>query len=266
MSSPVPNSPKVFISYSWDSDEHKDRVLTLADRLRSDGIDCTLDQYEVSPPEGWPRWMERQIRETDFVLMICTETYKRRVEGEEIPGKGHGVRWEGHLTYQDLYNAGSLNTRFIPVLLESGEFQHIPTPLQGTTFYKAHTEEGYEALYRHLTNQPNTPKGEVGKRRSLPPRERKQDFSQETQNDKPQPEEEENGKGFAINPGLNQRLKALEENIAMDLELLQQFENDLRYTTDPRQKIGYRQEIEKIKESLKHHQQEYAELKQPLGG
>lgn len=266
MSSPVPNSPKVFISYSWDSPKHKDRVLALADRLRSDGIDCTLDQYEVSPPEGWPRWMERQIREADFVLMICTETYLRRVLGEESPGKGHGVRWEGHLTYQDLYNAGTLNTKFIPVLLESGKFEHIPTPLQGSTFYKAHTEEGYEALYRHLTNQPYTLKPELGKLQPLPHRERKQDFSQGTQDDEPKPEEKEQNKGFAISPGLNQRLKALEENITMDIELLQQFENDLRYTTDPRKKIGYRQEIEKIKESLKHHQQEYAELKQQLGG
>jgi hypothetical protein len=121
--------------------------------------------------------MERQIQEADFVLMLCTETYCRRVKGEEIPGKGHGVRWEGNLIRQHLYNAGTLNTKFIPVLLESGEFKHIPTSLQGTTFYSAHTEEGYEALYRHLTNQPRTRKPELGKLKELPPRQRQQDFS-----------------------------------------------------------------------------------------
>lgn len=185
MSSQITNSPKVFISYSWDSAEHRDRVLALSDHLRADGIDCILDQYEVSPPEGWPRWMARQIREADFVLMICTETYKRRVEGEEIPEKGHGVRWEGHLTYQDLYNAGTLNTRFIPVLLESGKFEHIPDPLQGTTYYLAHTKEGYKALSHHITNQPNTPKPQLGKLRRLAPRERKQDFSEEALESEP---------------------------------------------------------------------------------
>ncbi|HEY9820529.1 MAG TPA: SEFIR domain-containing protein, partial [Candidatus Sericytochromatia bacterium] len=41
-------SPTVFISYSRDSREHKDRVLNLADRLRDDGIDCNIDQYEIS--------------------------------------------------------------------------------------------------------------------------------------------------------------------------------------------------------------------------
>ena len=33
--------PKVFISYSHDSPDHEARVLTLANRLRDDGIDAT---------------------------------------------------------------------------------------------------------------------------------------------------------------------------------------------------------------------------------
>jgi hypothetical protein len=50
-------SPEVFVSYSQDSVEHMEQVLQLSNRLRNDGIDCSIDQYEVSPPEGWPRWM-----------------------------------------------------------------------------------------------------------------------------------------------------------------------------------------------------------------
>src|SRR5258706_1844695 len=103
--------PKVFISYSHDSQEHADNVLELSDRLREDEIDCILDQYEDSLPEGWPRWMDRQIREADFVLMICTPTYYRRVMGKEQPGIGLGVRWEGNLIYQHFYNEGTLNTK-----------------------------------------------------------------------------------------------------------------------------------------------------------
>ncbi|WP_414590382.1 SUMF1/EgtB/PvdO family nonheme iron enzyme [Anabaena sp. CCY 9614] len=160
--------PKVFISYSWDSPEHQKRVLALSDKLREWGIDCNLDRYETSPAEGWPRWMAKQIEQANFVLVICTLTYKRRCEGEEEPGRGNGVRWEGHLTYQDLYNAGTLNRKFIPVLLESGKFEDIPKPLQGTTYYFAHTDEGYENLYRHLTNQPGYQKPRLGKLRPLP--------------------------------------------------------------------------------------------------
>ena len=35
--------------------------------------------------------------EKDFVLMVCTETYFRRVRDDEESGKGLGVRWEGRL-------------------------------------------------------------------------------------------------------------------------------------------------------------------------
>ena len=66
-------APKVFISYSHDTVAHQERVLDLADRLRADGIDAEIDQYNDSPPEGWPRWCERQIEAAGVVLMVCTE-------------------------------------------------------------------------------------------------------------------------------------------------------------------------------------------------
>ena len=44
---------------SHDTIAHQERVLSLADRLRSDGIDAEIDQYNAAPPEGWPLWCER---------------------------------------------------------------------------------------------------------------------------------------------------------------------------------------------------------------
>ena len=168
--------PIVFISYSHDSQEHADSVLALSDHLRADGIDCVLDQYEDSPPEGWPRWMDRQIQEADFVIMICTSTYYRGVMGEEEPGTGYGVLWESALIYQYLYNTGTLNTQFIPVLLEGANISDIPTPLQSATYYRLSTATGYEELYRRLTHQHRTLKPALGMLRALPPRERTEDF------------------------------------------------------------------------------------------
>lgn len=43
-------NPKVFISYSQDSVEFADKVLDLSNKLRREGIDAILDQYEESPP------------------------------------------------------------------------------------------------------------------------------------------------------------------------------------------------------------------------
>lgn len=78
--------PTLFISYSHDSREHEDRVLALADRLRQDGVDALVDQYNTAPPEGWPLWTDREIQKADFVALVCTENYLRRVEGRENLG------------------------------------------------------------------------------------------------------------------------------------------------------------------------------------
>jgi hypothetical protein len=144
---------KVFISYSHDSKEHSNRVLALSNRLRDDGLDCMIDQYVEAPPEGWPIWMKNQIKESDFVIIVCTETYYRRAEGKEKPGKGLGVKWESVLTIQDIYENDSENRRFIPVLFKPGDAQHRPEPLKPTNYYCIDTQDGYEKLYRRLTDQ-----------------------------------------------------------------------------------------------------------------
>src|SRR5262249_28317808 len=64
--------PRVFINYSHDSPGHADRVLALAARLRAEGIDCHLDQYETSPPEGWPRRSENQV-DARLRSVTCTK-------------------------------------------------------------------------------------------------------------------------------------------------------------------------------------------------
>ena len=123
--------PGVFISYSHDSPEHSDRVLELADRLRADGIDAIIDQYIQFPSEGWPAWCEAEIEKADFVLMVCTETYLRRVSRKEEPGVGHGVLWEGRLIYQYVYDSGSVNRKFVPGVVRGRLGCTRPGPGQG---------------------------------------------------------------------------------------------------------------------------------------
>jgi len=44
---------RVFISYSHDSEPHRERVLALSERLRRDGVETILDRYvQGSPTEG----------------------------------------------------------------------------------------------------------------------------------------------------------------------------------------------------------------------
>lgn len=43
------SNPKVFVSYSWDSEDHKTWVRELSERLIKNGIDVRLDQWHVAP-------------------------------------------------------------------------------------------------------------------------------------------------------------------------------------------------------------------------
>ena len=132
----------VFISYSHDSEEHRERVLALSERLRADGIETRLDQYlNGAPAEGWPRWMLDRLEEADFVLVVCTETYYRRFRGHEAPGQGQGVDWEGALITQELYDARSNTLKFVPVMFESLPRTFIPEPIRRLTHYPLTSQE-----------------------------------------------------------------------------------------------------------------------------
>jgi hypothetical protein len=132
----APSPPRVFISYSHDSSEHAERVLALAQRLRQDGVDAWIDQYENgTPEEGWPRWMLNRLDWAETVLLVCTETYYRRFRGHDDPDKGKGADWEGQLLTLDLYDAKSKTVNFVPILFSDLRKQFIPEPLRGVTHY-----------------------------------------------------------------------------------------------------------------------------------
>ncbi len=162
----MPDSPKVFISYSHDSDEHRRRVLDLADRLRAEGLDVSLDQFEV---DVTPRWMVQRIEESRFVLVVCTETYKKRFEGKESRG-GLGADFEGKTITQEIYERR--DGFAVPIFFEpdSGS-RDIPKVLRGLAYYRL--PKGYDALYRRLTGQHDTPAGPVGEIRKMPPKARR---------------------------------------------------------------------------------------------
>ena len=152
------DAPRVFVSYSHDSEDHARLVLALTDALCDRGIDAILDQNVFpGPEEGWPRWMDSNLDAAKFVLMVCTETYRRRVMGLEKPGRGLGVRWEGSLIFNRIYNDEPSGSRFIPILLPGSEPAHIPNSVQGHTRYQVMTfdreDPNFVYLLRHLTGQ-----------------------------------------------------------------------------------------------------------------
>lgn len=146
---------RIFVSYSHDHDAHVAEVSALATQLMEwGGLDVILDLWESHPAQGWTAWMEGEIKRADFVLMVCSQGYHDKLNGQTAPSHGKGVKWEGRIIRTLLYQAGTVSAKLVPVLLSNGQEAFIPTVLGDSTFYKAHTEAGFEALYRYLTGQP----------------------------------------------------------------------------------------------------------------
>jgi hypothetical protein len=158
---------KVFISYAHESPELRGRVRDLCDRLRTDGWDCLIDRHDDAPREGWAHWMERQIVAATYVLLVCTEEYLRRFDGEAPAGTGKGVKWEGSLIRKALYRAERINTTFIPVTFGASD-EFVPFVLSDTTHYDVSEEAGYQSLYRRLAGQPDVVPTPIGTRREVP--------------------------------------------------------------------------------------------------
>lgn len=159
------HAPTAFISYSWDDGNHRQWVKTLAKRLRGHGVDIKLDQWEVVPGDKLTLFMERAVRENDFVVVICTPNYKAKSEGR----KG-GVGYEGDIMTAEIFG-GVEARKFIPVLRSGTHKTAIPAwlsgkstvDLRGDPFAESEYESLVEALHR-IQEQP-PPLGKYPKRR-----------------------------------------------------------------------------------------------------
>ncbi|MCY4556440.1 MAG: toll/interleukin-1 receptor domain-containing protein [Chloroflexi bacterium] len=125
---------RVFLSYSHDSNAHKNWVLELATFLRGNGIDVILDRWDVEYGDDLAAFMESAITTSDRVIVICTDEYVRKANA----GIG-GVGYEKTICTAEMLRDYMNRRRFIPVVRNVAGEQKLPT------FFGA-------ALYSDLSN------------------------------------------------------------------------------------------------------------------
>lgn len=152
--------PRVFISYSHDSAEHKSWVLDFATTIRNRGVDAVLDQWDLRPGYDLPHFMEVEIEKCDFVIIVCTEMYVTKANA----GKG-GVGYEKMIVTASLLNKIDSNI-IIPVIRQSSSVK-LPTFLKTKLYIDfsddSETEYALDELLRVLLNAPLYEKPEIGK-------------------------------------------------------------------------------------------------------
>lgn len=151
--------PKAFISYSHDSLEHKKWVNELGTRLRNNGIDAILDQWELQPGDDLPNFMETHLESADKILMVCTDTYVLKAN----KGQG-GVGYEKMIITSNLLKNIDEN-KVIPIIRQSGTTE-IPTFLKTKLYLNFSKNEDYEynfdELIRTIHQSPLLEKPEIG--------------------------------------------------------------------------------------------------------
>lgn len=143
--------PRAFISYAWEDDAHKGWVKTLAERLRRDGVDVLLDKWALAPGDQLPEFMERAIRENDYVLIVCTPLYR-----EKSDGRSGGVGYEGDVMTGEVV-ASRNHRKFIPLLRRGSWAEAAPSWLKGKVYVDLsdgpYSEDHYQDLLATLHNR-----------------------------------------------------------------------------------------------------------------
>ena len=154
MSSP----PKVFISYSWTSEEYKASVLQLAEALVDNSIDVILDRWDLHAGHDKYAFMEQSIEKADKVLVLCDKKYTEKANARE-----GGVGTETAIITPNVYENHE-QEKFIPVIME--DFKCVPTYLKsrlGIDFRDGHRDQGFEELLHTIYNKPLHVKPPLGK-------------------------------------------------------------------------------------------------------
>lgn len=159
--------PSCFISYSWDSDTHKDWVRRLAIELTINGIQTYVDQWDVRPGMDLAKYVETCVRESDFVLLVCTPNFAQKANS----GKG-GVGYEKAVVTGEIFE-GCPSEKFVPILWRGGAKESLPSYLKAMAYVdfrkKDKFKQNLESLLRHLYKSPRYVRPPVGRPPVLKP-------------------------------------------------------------------------------------------------
>jgi hypothetical protein len=165
MSETPPISPKAFISYSWSSVTHQEWVLTLATRLREDGVDVSLDKWDLKEGHDALAFMERMVSDPSVTKVIVVSD---KIYTEKADGRKGGVGTEAQIISPEVY-AKSKQDKFCAVVTEMDPEGRPYLPIYyGSRIYVDLSNDdayatNYDQLLRWIFGKPAHPKPSLGR-------------------------------------------------------------------------------------------------------
>jgi hypothetical protein len=164
MSEEPAKPPKVFISYSWSSPDHVQRVLDLGKRLMGDGIMVVIDRWDLKEGQDLHAFMEQMVTDDSVthVIVVSDREYATKADKRE-----KGVGKEALIISAEVYGKAA-QTKFLPLVFETVNGEAcLPTFMKGRFYVDMSTPEreaeGYDGLVRRLHGKPLHQKPALGK-------------------------------------------------------------------------------------------------------
>jgi len=157
-------NPKVFLSYSWTTQQHQELVKSWADRLLLDGVDVIVDIYDFKGGQDKYVFMEKVVKDPTVtnVLIFCDQGY-----AEKADDRKKGVGTESQIISQEIYEQVE-QTKFIPIVCEfmGDGTPFLPVFLKSRIWIDFSSSEmvnkNWEGLVRQLHGKPQHEKPRVG--------------------------------------------------------------------------------------------------------
>ncbi|WP_448635251.1 SEFIR domain-containing protein [Pedobacter panaciterrae] len=135
----------IFISYSWDTKDHEDHVVSFADELRKNGFNIDIDKIrsQRKTSTNFIQMMHEAFVQSDQIIVVLSEGYK--IKADSFEG-GVGTEYQLILGEIDKYP-----NKYIFVSFDGRKDSIIPAGFVGRDIINL--SGGLEPLFRKLTGQ-----------------------------------------------------------------------------------------------------------------
>lgn len=165
----TPETPRVFISYSWSSPEHQEWVIGLAKELAENGVHVVFDKWDLKENDDKYQFMEQAVVNPDItkVIMICDKTYKEKADNRE-GGVGTETQIISAEVYEKVISEEEKRQKFCAVIAEVDERgkPYLPAYLKSRIYIDMSTEElrerNFEQLLRWVFDKPLEKRPQLG--------------------------------------------------------------------------------------------------------
>jgi hypothetical protein len=140
---PAQISPKIFISYSYDNEQHERWVENFAVKLKQNGINVLFDKWEKLGKQ-LPNFMEQAIDKAERVICVMTPNYK--IKTDNLNG---GVGFEYSIINAEIFKKVD-TTKFIPMFRNGNDEDAIPVSLKGRKYLDMRNDSDFEKKFQEL--------------------------------------------------------------------------------------------------------------------